>query len=68
MSQKIEAYTTSFTIHGLSKVYTRNKLQKCIWLTFVSVAVVVSGFIIKIFATKYKRHDQILQPDFTTHK
>ena len=57
VSKKIEEYATSFTIHGLSKVYTGNKLEKCIWLTFVLVAVVVSGFIIKIFVTKYQRRD-----------
>ena len=57
MSQKIKEYATSFTIHGLSKVYTGNKLEKCIWLTFVLAALIVSGFIIKIFATKYQRHD-----------
>lgn len=57
MSQKIKEYATSFTIHGLSKVYTGNKLEKCIWLTFVLAALIISGFIIKIFATKYQRHD-----------
>ena len=53
----MEEYATSFTVHGLSKIYTGNPLEKLIWTTFVLIALACSGLIINSYVTKYRGHE-----------
>ena len=57
ISNKMEEYATSFTIHGLSKIYTGNPLEKLIWITCVLVALVCCGLITSSYATKYRQRE-----------
>ena len=57
ISNKMEEYATSFTIHGLSKIYTGNPLEKLIWITCVLVALVWCGLITSSYATKYRQRE-----------
>ena len=53
----MEEYATSFTIHGLSKIYTGNPLEKLIWITCILGALIWCGLTISIYATKYRQHE-----------
>ena len=53
----MEEYATSFTIHGLSKIYTGNPLEKLIWITCVLVALICCGLITSSYATKYRQRE-----------
>ena len=57
ISNKMEEYATSFTIHGLSKIYTGNPLEKLLWITCVLVALVCCGLITSSYATKYRQRE-----------
>lgn len=57
ISKKMEEYATSFTVHGLSKIFTGNTLEKLIWAICVLVALACSGLFTNIYVMKYRGHE-----------
>ena len=53
----MEEYATSFTVHGLSKIYTGNPLEKLIWTTCILVALICSALITNSYVTKYRGYE-----------
>ena len=45
-------YVTSFTVHGISRICTGNKIEKTLWSIFVLTAVVRSAIVLNIYAQK----------------
>ena len=53
----MDEYATSFTVHGLSRIYTGNKIEKVIWSIFVLTAVVGSAIVLSNYVQKHFRHE-----------
>ena len=53
----MEEYATTFTIHGLSKVYNGNTLERCLWSACVLTAFFCTAILITSYITKYQKHE-----------
>ena len=66
LSKKIEEYATTFTVHGLSRIYIGNATEKCLWTIFVVFALVVNGYVLTHYVTKYQKHDVYQSLSYTS--
>ena len=66
LSKKIEEYATTFTVHGLSRIYIGNATEKCLWTIFVVFALVVNGYVLTKYVTKYQKHEVYQSLSYTS--
>ena len=52
-------YATSFTVHGISRIYTDNPVEKILWSVFVLTAVTGSVIVLNNYIQKHLRHEVI---------
>ena len=57
LSKKLEEYAGTLTIHGLSRIYTGNAVEKLIWSAFLLAAAITTGIIVYGFVTKYQKYE-----------
>ena len=66
LSKKIEEYATTFTVHGLSRIYIGNATEKCLWTIFVVSALVVNGYAFTQYVTKYQKREVYQSLSYTS--
>ena len=55
---KIEEYSSSFTIHGLSRsIHTNSRLERVFWALSLSLAVVIACLLVQTLIKKFWRQD-----------
>ena len=59
LGKKMDEYATSFTVHGISRIYTGNRIEKVLWSIFVLTAVAGSVIVLKDYAQKHLKHEVI---------
>lgn len=55
----MDEYGTSFTIHGLSRIYAGSLIEKILWSIFVLTTVACSVVVLSNYVKKHLRHDVI---------
>ena len=59
LTKKMDEYATSFTVHGISRIYNGNVVEKIVWSVFVLTAVVGSVIVINNHVQRYLKHEVI---------
>ena len=59
LAQKIDEYATSFTLHGVSRIYAGNTVEKILWSIIVLTTVACSIVVLSNYVKKHLRHDII---------
>uniref|UniRef100_A0A7M6DP91 Uncharacterized protein n=2 Tax=Clytia hemisphaerica TaxID=252671 RepID=A0A7M6DP91_9CNID len=55
---KVEEYSSSFTIHGLSRsIHTNSRLERIFWALTLSLAIVVACLLVQTLINKFWRQD-----------
>ena len=57
LAKKLDEYATSFTVHGISRIYTGNTIEKILWSIFVLTAVAGSAIVLNNYVQKHLRHE-----------
>ena len=53
----MDEYANSFTIHGVSKIYSGNKVEKIVWSMLVLTTVACSIVVLSNYVKKHLRHE-----------
>lgn len=57
LKRKMADYLNSFTVHGLTKMVTGNRIERLVWSTVVVSALVVAVYLSQGYVRKYLAHD-----------
>lgn len=57
VTQKINEYIATFTVHGLTKMFTGSKIEKVFWCIMLSFGIGASAYIIYGLIVKFLKHD-----------
>lgn len=57
LSRRMSDYISSFSVHGLTKIVKGTKLERCVWLIFLVMALTAAVVVIKGYIDGYLRHD-----------
>ena len=55
----MDEYATSFTVHGVSRIYTGNIIEKVLWSIFVLTVVTGSVIVLSNYAQKHLKYEVI---------
>ena len=55
----MDEYATSFTVHGISRIYSGNSVEKILWSVFVLTAITGSVIVLNNYVQKHLRHEVI---------
>ena len=53
----MEEYTTTLTLHGLSRIYSGNAVEKVIWSALVLISMIFAGLAFHSFLLKYHKYE-----------
>ena len=57
IDSKKKEFVQSFTVHGLSRIFTGSRAESIFWSTVVLVGIVISSFVIYGLVCKYYRYE-----------
>ena len=57
LTKKMDEYATSFTVHGISRIYKGNAVEKILWSIFVLTAVVGSVIVLNNYVQRHLKHE-----------
>ena len=68
LKRKMGEYVNSFTVHGLSRIVSGNKIERTIWTTAVLLAMMCAVYVIQGYIVKYFEHETYVEVTTVTTK